>query len=237
VRATLNCLFQTAADWHYLKENPASKLRLPEGLPAAKAKVLSPEQMSMVIGRLSDPYRTMVMISVTTAVRESELFALSDEDFDLGSCTVTIQRRLYRGKLGRVKTKKSERGLPLCPEVVEAVRNLRHEGPFLFLEPDGSGEASLEHKARDEFNKVAEALGIPHFTWRSFRRSAESAMHNNKVPLKAQQAVMGHSSPNMTLEYAETDEVSKRQAVEELGKLIFPKFSQLATGVAIGAAN
>ena len=237
VRATLNCLFQTAVDWHYLKENPASKLRLPEGLPATKAKVLSPEQMSMVIGRLSDPYRTMVMISVTTAMRESELFALGDEDFDLGVGTVTIQRRLYRGKLGRVKTKKSERGLPLCPEVVEAVRNLRHEGPFLFLEPDGSGEASLEHKARDEFNKVAEALGITHFTWRSFRRSAESAMHNNKVPLKAQQAVMGHSSPNMTLEYAETDEVSKRQAVEELGKLIFPKFSQLATGVAIGAAN
>jgi hypothetical protein len=75
-----------------------------------------------------------------------------------------IQRSIYRGKLGRVKTKNSERGLPLCPEVVEAVWNLRHEGPFLFLEPDGSGEASLEHKARDEFTKVAEALGIPHFT-------------------------------------------------------------------------
>jgi integrase len=53
-------------------------------------------------------------------------------------------------------------------------------------------------------------------------------MHNKKVPLKAQQAVMGHSNPNMTLVYAETDEVSKRQAVEELANLIFPKFSQLA---------
>jgi len=105
------------------------------------------------------------------------------------------------------------------------------------LEPDGSGESSVEHKARDEFAKVAEALGIPHFTWRSFRRSAESAMHNKKVPLKAQQAVMGHSNPNMTLEYAETDEASKRQAVEEWGKLIFPKFSQLANSVATGMIN
>ncbi|HEV2383298.1 MAG TPA: hypothetical protein VG206_26325 [Terriglobia bacterium] len=36
---------------------------------------------------------------------------------------------------------------------------------------------------------MAKVLGIPHFTRCSFRRSAE-AMHNNKVPLKAQQAVL-----------------------------------------------
>jgi len=179
----------------------------------------------------------MVMISATTGLRESELFALKGEDFDLDSGVVAIQRRLYRGKLGDVKTKKSHRGLPLCPEVVEAVRNLSHEGPFLFLEPDGSGESSLEHRTRDEFTKVAKALGIPYFTWCSFRRSAESAMHSHGVPLITQQAVLGHSNPNMTLVYAETDEAAKRQAVEELGKLIFPKFSQVATPVAIGAVN
>ena len=75
--------------------------------------------------------------------------------------------------------------------MVEAVRNLSHEGPFLFLKSDGSGESSLEHKTRDEFTRVAEALSLPHFTWGSFRRSVESAMHKNKVPLKAQQAVIG----------------------------------------------
>jgi integrase len=237
VRATLNCLFQAAVDWRYLKECPASRLRLPEGLAVTRAKVLQPEQLSRVIGELGEPYRTMAMIAATTGLRESELFALKIEDFDLASGVLTIQCRIYNGKLGDLKTEKSHRGLPLCPEVVDAVRGLSHSGSFLFLEPDGSGESSLGHHTRDEFTKVAKALGIPHFTWRSFRRSAESAMHNNKVPLKAQQAVMGHSNPNMTLAYAESDEVSKRQAVEELGKLIFPKFSQLATGVAIGAAK
>ena len=48
---------------------------------------------------------------------------------------------------------------------------------------------------------------------------------------------MGPGNPNMTLEYAETDEASKRQAEEELGGLIFRKLSQLATGVAIGGVN
>ena len=62
-------------------------------------------------------------------------------------------------------------------------------------------------------------------------------MHNHGVSLKAQQDVLGHSNPNMTLVYAKTDETAKRQAVEELGKLIFPKFSQLANTVATGTIN
>lgn len=44
-------------------------------------------------------------------------------------------------------------------------------------------------------------------------------------------------NPNMTLEYAESGEASKRRAIKKLGELIFPKFSQIATTVAIGAVN
>jgi integrase len=62
-------------------------------------------------------------------------------------------------------------------------------------------------------------------------------MHKQGVPLKAQQAVLGHSNPNMTLVYAETDEAATREAVSELGKLIFPKLSQFATVVATDTAN
>jgi hypothetical protein len=44
-------------------------------------------------------------------------------------------------------------------------------------------------------------------------------------------------NPNMTLEYAESSEALKHRAVNRLEKLIFPKFSQVATTVAIGAVN
>ncbi|MGA3167218.1 MAG: site-specific integrase [Terriglobia bacterium] len=237
LRATLNCLFQAAVDWHYLKQNPASTLRLPEGTEVKRATVLLPEQVSRVIGLLSEPCRTMVMIAATAGLRESELFALKDEDFDLNNGILTIRRRLYRGKLGDVKTKKSKRELPLLPEVVEAVKSLSHEVPFLFLGPNGTGENALVRTTREAFTMVADQLGIPHFTWRSFRRSAESAMHNHGVSLKTQASMLGHSNPNMSLVYAETNETAKREAVEELGNLIFPKFSQVATGVASRAVR
>jgi hypothetical protein len=44
-------------------------------------------------------------------------------------------------------------------------------------------------------------------------------------------------NPNMTLEYAESSGASKHLAVNKLEKLIFLKFSQVATTVAIGAVN
>jgi integrase len=233
IRATLNCLFQTAVDWHYIKGSPSANLRLPEGLPVVRAKVLTPDQLRMVITEFSEPCRTLAMIAATTGLRESELFALKPEDFS--NDTVSIRRRVYRGKVDRLKTKVSERDLPICAEVVAAVRNLAQRGPFLFLEPDGSGEAALEHQTRSEFARVGEKLSIPHFTWRSFRRSVETAMHSHHVTLKGQQAMLGHANPNMTLVYAEADASAKREAAEELAKLIFPicpKLSQDATPVA-----
>jgi hypothetical protein len=78
---------------------------------------------------------------------------------------------------------------------------------------------------------------LPHFPWRSFRRSDESAMQRSGISLKAHHAEFGHSNSNMTLVYAETDEAATRQAVEELGRLIFPKLSQFATAIAIGSVN
>jgi len=44
-------------------------------------------------------------------------------------------------------------------------------------------------------------------------------MHNNGVPLKVQQAMLGHSNPNMTLHYAQAGEGGKEKAAELLGSL------------------
>jgi integrase len=236
IRATLNCLFTTAVDWRYAKENPAASLKLPEGKAVQRATVLQPEQIHALIDRLAEPYRTMAIVAAVTGMRESEVLALQWADFDLDHNTITIRRRMYRGKMDVPKSLKSAREIPLHPAVRDAVLALPRLGDFIFASPRG-GVYEPSAVLRKKFRPVGKALGLPVFTWRSFRRSAESAMHKSGVPLKAQQAVLGHSDPNMTLVYAETDETGKRAAVEELGKLIFPKFSQIATPVATGLVN
>lgn len=236
IRAALNCLFTTAVNWRYAKENPAASLKLPEGKAVGRATVLQPAQIGAVVNRLAEPYRTMVIVSAVTGMRESETLALQWADFDFERQTVTVKRRIYRGNVAEPKTRQSARELPLHPVVAGAVRGLPVRGEFVFVSPRG-GTYEPSAVARNAFKPAAKELGLPPFTWRSFRRSAESAMHKAGVPLKAQQAGLGHSNPNMTLVYAETDEAGKRAAVDELGKLIFPRFSQIATSVATGCVN
>jgi hypothetical protein len=90
---------------------------------------------------------------------------------------------------------------------------------------------------RTKFKPAAADLRLADITWRSFRRSAKSAMHGPRVSLKAQQEILVHSRPNMTLVYAEKNEASKRGAVERLGGLNFPNFPNLPLPVANGKAN
>jgi integrase len=236
IRATLRCLFSTAVTWRYLRESPMVGVRLPHGKPVHRATVLSPAEMACVIGSLTEPYRTMAIVAAVTGMRQSELFGLEWDDFDFEHMTVNVRRRLYRGKLAEPKTEKSRRELPLHPSVAAAVRQLPRRSKFVFASPRG-GIYEPSAVVRKHFKPAAEKLGLVNFTWRSFRRSAESAMHNNGVSLKAQQEILGHSQPNMTLLYAETDEAGKRGAIEKLGKLVFPNSFSIAIPVASGRVN
>jgi integrase len=231
IRATLRCLFSTAVTWRYLRENPMVGVRLPQGKPVHRASVLRPEEMARVIGYLTEPYRTMAIVAAVTGMRESEVFGLQWDDFDFERMVVKVQRRLYRGKMAEPKTAKSTRELPLHPAVAAALCQLPRRGEYVFASPRG-GIYEPCAVVRKHFKPAAEKLGLASFTWRSFRRSAESAMHGAGVSLKARQEILGHSNPNMTLVYAETNEAGKRGAVEELGRLIFPNLSQVASGVA-----
>jgi len=175
----------------------------------------------------------MATLASLTGLRESELLALQWGDFDFERKTISVKRGVYHGKMREPKTEKSARELPLHLAVERAVCGLPKRSEYVFASPQG-GVYEPSSVVRRIFKPTAKDLGLPPVTWRSFRRSAESAMHNAGVPLKAQQEILGHTEVNTTLIYAETNETGKREAVEELGKLIFPKFSQDATPVACG---
>lgn len=237
VRATLNCLFRTAVDWRYLKENPAANLKLPLGKAVVRAQVLKPAEIARLIEYLASPYREMVMFAAVTGVRETELCGLQWADLDGEQQVVHIRRRVYRRKVGETKTEQSVRTIPVSAEVLAALAQHRGQpGEFVFHGARG-GYLRADEVLHRHILPVAQSLGLPPFTWRSFRRSAESAMHNGGVPLKAQQAMLGHTNVNTTMLYAETNEESKRAAAETLGNLIFPKFSQNATPVATDRPN
>ena len=224
LRATLSRVFATAVDWEYLTRNPVSGLKLPGGKPVQRARVLSPEEIRLLITRLAEPYRTMVIIMAGTAVRESELLALRWTDFDWLRRVITVRRSLYRGNLGLTKSAKGSRDIPFGERVGEAVLLLRNSphnrGEFLFLTERGKIYDPRVVERRS-FAPLIMKLKLAPFSWRSFRRSGATALHVNNVPLKVQQEIMGHSNPEMSLLYTEVELAYRRSAINLLEEAVF----------------
>jgi integrase len=224
VRASLSVLMSTAVDWQYVPHNPVEGVKLPPGKAVKRAPVLSPEQVGLLVSNLEEPYRTMVVVAASTGMRESEVLALRWDDVDKAAKTIAVRRSLYKGKLDRPKTEESERVIPFGQAVSDALKRLqsskRATGDYLFVTACGNLFTG-QQVTKMVFRPLANSLGLPPFTWRSFRRSAETAMHTSDVPLKVQQQILGHSSPNMTLLYADPGIDAKRQATEGLSDLMF----------------
>ena len=73
--------------------------------------VLSAQQITNLVSVLSEPYSTLVSFIAETGVRIGEAAGIRPEDFD--GDFIHIQRRIYNGEVGPLKTKKSDRWLPV----------------------------------------------------------------------------------------------------------------------------
>ena len=229
IRASLSTVFKGGMDWGWCARNPALALKLPGGAPVKRAPILTPEEVGRVIEGLGEPWRTMAVLVGHLGIRESEVMALKWADFDTKRQVVGLARSVYRGAVGPVKTECGRREIPYGAAVAEALGNLKLEisnlrlkgGEYLFISPKGRFYTP-QRITRQVFRPLASKLEIPPFTWRSFRRSAATAMHTAGVPVKVVQDILGHSQPDMTLLYTQPDMAAKRAAMATFDKLLEP---------------
>ena len=63
----------------------------------------------------------------------------------------------------------------------------------------------------------------------AFRRSGATVLHMNKVPLKVQQDIMGHSNPDISMLYSEAELAYRRSAINLLEEAVFGVHNQSLT--------
>lgn len=240
MRATFSKVLADALEMGHLDRNPAKGFRTPRGKAVKRACALSQEQIRMVLAKLEEPHRTAVRLVSVLGLRESELAGLRGCDLDFSGRTITVRQSRYRGQLSQAKTEGSARVLPMPSGSEALLRGLAETCPnpegLLFC--DGTGKPfNFDNVSRDMFGPLADSLGIPHFTWRSFRRGASTQMHRSGVPLKALQDLLGHSNPQMTLIYTETALEDLRKAVDGLENELFPSVPKLQPQLQQGVVN
>ena len=204
MRVVLGLTLGWATNCSWLEKNPCSRVKLPKHTGGRKVTrtVLTAEQVNAIVGRLREPYATLVLFLAATGLRIGEALAIKWTDFDGNVLHVT--RRIYDGDVDAVKSKRSERKLPV-DSVLQARMEKLGKGQWVFRSRKGTplnpGNALKRH-----VRPAAEKLGISLGGWHDFRHTLSTKLRRSGVHPKVVSDILGHKKVNLAMDvYDRTD--------------------------------
>jgi integrase len=212
--------------------NPLSLVRV-KGISRRQAepRILAANEIQTLIAALSqEPYRTMVIMALSTGLRCSELFALKWLDFDWERLMILMRRAIVDGVVGEVKTKYSQSGLPLDPVLAEILFTWKRtsefgrEADWVFASPYKAGELPLRSTAvladHTKPATIAAELGTG-LGWHTFRNTYRSMLRQLGVDLKVQQELLRHGDVRTTMNvYTQAVSEQKRAAHSSVVRMV-----------------
>src|SRR5205814_7951633 len=145
IRNLMSVLFNHACRYELFDRNPIHLVR-----QSAKRRrtptVLTPTEIKALVDNLSIRERTLVLLAVSTGLRQSELFGLKWGDFDFTQGTMNVTRSIVYGVVGPCKTESSQKPVPVHPLLADALSDWRKQ--CAYTKPDDWVFASKRHRAR-----------------------------------------------------------------------------------------
>jgi integrase len=207
---TLGKCLRTAMDWELVDRVPLLK---PLKVPPQKFDYLSESEASQLLKAASEPYYTAILIALHTGLRFGELIALSWEDIDFNSNTLTIQKSFSANILGSTKSNKI-RYVPMTKELSDHLYPLEPKTGFILL--NERNEFIKSNTARVALHAICEKAGLRNIGWHALRHSFASRLAEKGVTMLAIKELLGHSEIHTTMRYAHLGQHTLRQAIKTL---------------------
>lgn len=226
IRSLLGRILKTAVDWEYIDNNPVSKTKLPRRpLNTVPKPLLEPKQVQLLTSCLAEPARSIALLLVLTGLRIGELLALRWKSVDLTARTLRVAETVYDGHFDTPKTERSARVIPLGDESCAVLKRLcgaqAKRSDLVFF--TRSGQPLNRHNLlRRHLRPACKKLGLQRITWHSLRHSHATLLDAVGAPLGTVQALLGHSTPEVTREvYLHAISEDQRRAVAGVESLVF----------------
>jgi integrase len=199
-----------AADWGYLKQNPARTVKLLKE-PPGRLRYLEAEDIARLLAHCDDPQtpylQPIVMVALHTGMRSGETIGLRCGNLDLRHRLTSI-----------TKTKNNDRKtIPINEILYEKLANLpRHmNSPFPLCHPDGPRILRIDRS----FHSTLSRAGIEGFRFHDLRHTFASRLAVRGVSLGTIGALLGHKDPKMTKRYPHPSPITLQEAVTALQDL------------------
>jgi integrase len=227
IHDVLSAVLRTAVKWGHLQDNPARGVDLPKLRTVRPKWVLTREQAAALLEALPPLSRAMAGLAILSGLRRGELFALRWQDIEQEARVLTVREAVYDGTFGTPKTEAGLRQIPLSEAALTFIgvwkqrAGCTEPGALVFSTRTGNA-ISPNNVLRREIFPACEALGLPHATWLTFRRTYSSWSHDKGVPGKVVAQLMGHANVDTTLNvYTQVLDGALRAAVDRVGGELF----------------
>ena len=225
MKVVLGLTLGWAFDCGWLNKNPCTRLRLPRrtGGRTVTRSVLTVEQINALVEKLKEPYATLVLFLAASGTRIGEAIALKRSDFF--DNVVHITRRICDGDVDAVKSKTSERKLPLDPMLVSRMERLG-KGDWVFRSRTGT-PVNPGNALKRYVRPLAKELGIRLGGWHDFRHTLTTTMRRNGVHPKVISSILGHSRVNLAMDtYDRTTTDDLRQPLAQVAGTLLPSVTK-----------
>jgi integrase len=230
IRNLMSVLFNHACRYELFDRNPIHLVR-----QSAKRRrtpiVLMPAEIKALVDNLTIRERTLVLLAVSTGLRQSELFGLKWGDIDFSQGTMNVTRSIVYGVVGSCKTESSQKPVPVHPLVADSLLAWRKQSAY--TKPDDWIFASRRHRGRHPFwgqailrkylRPVAEKVGIQKcIGWHTFRHTYSTLLRSVGTEFKVMQELLRHSTLRSTLDvYTQAITPAKHAAQAAVLSLVF----------------
>jgi integrase len=198
MRVVLGLTLGWANDCGWLEKNPCTRVKLPKrtGGRRVTRTVLTAEQVNAIAEKLKEPYATLVLFLAASGLRIGEALAIRWTDFK--NNVLHITRRLFDGDVDSVKSKRSERKLPIDPILMARMEKLG-KGEWVFRSRTGTpvnpGNALKRH-----VRPAAKELGISLGGRHDFRHTLSTKLRCSGVHPKVVSDILGHKKVNLAMD-------------------------------------
>lgn len=203
ILGTLFSILKTARQWGYVvSEIHQADLAISSARPSAAGKMLTAQQVTAILDKATDPWRTIFAVAAMTGMRPGEVLGLSVEDLDFDSKKIFIRRSAWRRELLTPKTKSSLGQVPM-PAALEVILrkfllswkpNPRH----LLFGTNRGNPYSRDKVVEKHLHPILDELKIPRCGMHAFRHGLASLLIANGATLKTAQEQLRHADPMTT---------------------------------------
>ena len=228
--------FNVGMKWGLVLRNPCNAVTAPK----YQRKDINPLTVEQAVATMKasedSGYYALFVLSITSGLRQGEIFGLQWPDLDLkkGELTVTHSLEEVKGKvkLKETKSRSGRRRIMLSEVAVSALRDHQRDmlaagliaTGIVFPSPEGTWMRKSNFTRRVWF-PIREAAGLPKtMTFHGLRHSAATLLLAEDVSIKVIQEMMGHAKISTTLDnYGHVMKNMQQQAATTFDKLFRPK--------------